>query len=606
VFWRWVERPGKPTKEPYDPHTGNLAKTNRHKTWGTFEQAVTATNTLGGNGVGIVFAEDDTLAGVDLDDCRDPDTGDIDADAQAIIDGLNSYTEVSPSGTGIKVFLHGISGAGKGRNTLDTPWGGKIEMYDHSRFFTVTGDHLAATPNKVTVSQKALADLYRRFFGCEPDNIALEAPYIGLSDDEVLSKVRAAKNGEKFERLYDCGDISEYGYDESSADASLAGILVFYTGDDVEQAARIMCQSALYRAKYDRADYLPRTINYALQQKLKQKEPDFYGHSFVSVTIDNPLKEINEYVRDDDLFQPTPPSKDETNKPAIVFESVDEVLADAGEQAEWYVKNILARSAVTDLTGPAKYAGKTTLITHIMRCVLDGCPFLGEPTTKTNIVYLTEQGNNIAEAIKKAGLDKRNEGLRILRRSHASGVPWPKVVAAALEEVKRIGASILIVDTVNRFAGLSGDKENSAGDVSQAMTPLIDAAQLHNIAVLGIRHANKAGLGRGSTQFEHDVDILLNLKRAEGNGRDNERVLEGVGRYDSIPDKLTIELTEAGYVSRGTGSAVPFRLACEGIRENTDFDPNAPVKVTELKAVVTDEKGVSDATFSACACQARI
>jgi hypothetical protein len=128
----------------------------------------------------------------------------------------------------------------------------------------------------------------------------------------------------------------------------------------------------LYRAKYDRPDYLPRTIEYALKQKLKQEDPDFYGHSFISVNIDNPLKEINEYIRDDDFFQSNPPSKDETDKPAIVFESVDEVLADAGEQAEWYVKNILARSAVTDLTGPAKYAGKTTLITHMMRCVLDG------------------------------------------------------------------------------------------------------------------------------------------------------------------------------------------------------------------------------------------
>jgi predicted ATP-dependent serine protease len=210
---------------------------------------------------------------------------------------------------------------------------------------------------------------------------------------------------------------------------------------------------------------------------------------------------------------------------------------------------------------------------------------------------LTEQGNNIAEAIKKAGLDERNEGLRILRRSHASGVPWPDVVAAALKEVERVSAGILIVDTVNRFAGLDADKEGNAGDVAAAMTPLIDAAQIHNIAVLSIRHANKAGLGRGSTQFEHDVDILLNLKRVEGNGRDNERILEGVGRYDSIPDKLTIELTENGYVSRGTGSAVPFQLACEGIKENTDFDPNAPVKVTELKALVTEEKGISDATF---------
>ncbi len=45
------------------------------------------------------------VAGIDLDTCRDPETGAIEGWAQAIVDRLGTYTEVSPSGTGVKLFL---------------------------------------------------------------------------------------------------------------------------------------------------------------------------------------------------------------------------------------------------------------------------------------------------------------------------------------------------------------------------------------------------------------------------------------------------------------------------------------------------------------------
>jgi predicted ATP-dependent serine protease len=176
----------------------------------------------------------------------------------------------------------------------------------------------------------------------------------------------------------------------------------------------------------------------------------------------------------------------------------------------------------------------------------DGVPFVGFPTQNTRVLYLTEQANSIVAALKLAGLDKRNDFLRMLQWRKTRAYSWQEIVDGAVEEASRIDAGLLIVDTINRFASLKGDDENNAGAVAAAMNPLLEAAQTHNLAVLSIRHANKEGRARGSTQFDHDVDMLLTLNRVEGNGRTNERLLTAVGRHADTPEKLTIELTDQG------------------------------------------------------------
>jgi predicted ATP-dependent serine protease len=219
-----------------------------------------------------------------------------------------------------------------------------------------------------------------------------------------------------------------------------------------------------------------------------------------------------------------------------------------------------------------------TLVCGLSRSIGDGVPFVGFLTPKTPIVYLTEQANSIVEALKLAGLDKRNDFLRILQWRKTRAYSWQEIVDAAVEEAHRIDAGHLIVDTVNRFAGLKGDEENNAGAVAAAMNPLLDAAQSHNLAVLSIRHANKEGRARGSTQFDHDVDMLLTLNRVEGNGREIERLLTAVGRHAGTPEKLTVELTDNGYVSRGSGLATQFTRATNGIQSFVSCDPSRPTK----------------------------
>ena len=131
VVWKWENRNGKATKPPYDAKTGQRASHSNPSTWGTLEEAVKGLE-RGFDGIGFVFSGDDSFCGIDIDDCRDPKSGEVTNWVAKIVDGFDSYTEVSPSKTGLKIFIKGqLSGGG-----IKTK---HVEVYDRLRYFTVTG-----------------------------------------------------------------------------------------------------------------------------------------------------------------------------------------------------------------------------------------------------------------------------------------------------------------------------------------------------------------------------------------------------------------------------------------------------------------------------------
>src|SRR5215218_9983523 len=264
LCWRTEERDGKPTKVPYDPSTGEKAESTAPETWSSYEKARGACRDHGYEGIGFVFTPEDDLCGVDLDKCMDPETGEIEGWAREVIEELDSYTEISPSGTGVHVLVRATLPEGRNRK-------GRFEAYDRERFFTVTGKHLAGTPHTIEVRQEALQSVVSRVFGEESANghtkpvAATELVDNGLSDSEVIHKALAASNGERFSRLWN-GDTSGYG-SHSEADLALCGMLAFWTGGDATRIDTLFRQSGLYRKKWDRKDYRNRTITQALNGK---------------------------------------------------------------------------------------------------------------------------------------------------------------------------------------------------------------------------------------------------------------------------------------------------------------------------------------------------
>jgi len=235
-----------------------------------------------------VFTDDDPIVGVDLDDCRDPETDDVDDAALDIIERLDSYTEVSPSGTGYHVLITGTLPDGRNRR-------GSIELYDTARFFTVTGDHVDRTPTRVARRQDALTAIHREYVQEAECDTAPESEQRGdaddrspttgaadvdvdLEDEDLLEKARNASNGEKFERLWNGNTV---GYDsQSEADMALCCLLAFWTGGDQTQMDQLFRQSGLIREKWDDVHYADgstygeKTIERAIATTSEFYDPD--------------------------------------------------------------------------------------------------------------------------------------------------------------------------------------------------------------------------------------------------------------------------------------------------------------------------------------------
>ena len=127
------------------------------------------------SGLGFVFSPEDPYCGIDLDNCRDPQTGKIKLWASEILHAIDSYAEVSPSGTGVKIWakatLPSAVKAHVDHNGHPVPpisgkpsprADGAVEIYSSGRYFTVTGQHLNGEFRDVEDCQSAISALYDR------------------------------------------------------------------------------------------------------------------------------------------------------------------------------------------------------------------------------------------------------------------------------------------------------------------------------------------------------------------------------------------------------------------------------------------------------------
>jgi putative DNA primase/helicase len=258
VVYRRELRDGKATKVPYRADKpGVRASTTDVRTWGLFEQACRAVEAGKADGAGFVFSAQDPFCGVDLDECVASRSHDLKVAARRIVELLNSYTEWSPSGRGVHVIVRGRLGPGRNRK-------GPIEIYDHGRYFAMTGERLPGMPHSPLPRQRELDELRTRLFPPPPTRRP-QAPRVVLGDDrKLLESAFRARNGAEVERLWQ-GDTSGYS-SHSEADLALCAHLAFWAGGDPVRVDQLFRRSGLYREKWERSDYRERTIALATER----------------------------------------------------------------------------------------------------------------------------------------------------------------------------------------------------------------------------------------------------------------------------------------------------------------------------------------------------
>ena len=251
------EKKGKYDKIPKDPKTGYNAKANDPTTWSDYQTAVKAVGKYGFDGIGFEFANG--IFGVDLDGVVKD--GKLTPEAEDIIKTLDSYTEYSPSGTGVHIICKGTIPPKDRRK-------GNIEMYSEGRFFTMTGNVLGE-PKEVQERTAQAAAVHEKYLKREEPKTTRQPADLDLSDSELINKAMSAKNGHIFRALWN-GDISGYP-SQSEADLALCNLLAYWTNGNAYRMDALFRQSALYRPeKWD-----------------KRHGPDTYGNMTIKKALNN-------------------------------------------------------------------------------------------------------------------------------------------------------------------------------------------------------------------------------------------------------------------------------------------------------------------------------
>lgn len=285
-LWRYENRNGKLTKVPYNPQSRERAKSNDPSTFTSFLIMAAAYEQGGYNGGGIGAFND--FGAIDIDHCVD-ENGKISDLARSIISMMRSYAEWSPSGKGIRIIFKAPGFAyDKQRYYINNQKLG-LEVYISGctqKFVTITGNAIDKLP--VVDRSAEIAAVLERYMirkaaaQTEPTEYVLGDTL--LSDQGIIKKALAAKNGAAFDALW---KGSTAGYSSASeADMALCNMLAFWTNRDETQMDRLFRQSGLMREKWDRpqsgSTYGKITVREAISKCQDGYDPQAYRQQRVA------------------------------------------------------------------------------------------------------------------------------------------------------------------------------------------------------------------------------------------------------------------------------------------------------------------------------------
>lgn len=232
--------------------TGEPASSTDPSTWSSYDNAQKACKSLPAAGVGYVFDKSGYF-GIDIDHCISRESGEASSIAKEIIELINSYTEYSPSRTGVHIFCKGkIPDHCPHKSKLEDGQG--LEVYDTERYFTVTGQpfgQIRPLRDATAEAETLIARLMQKKHPKDSSAVSSSKNSTPQDAETVLERIRRSARANEFFSLYTDGNIAPYGDDHSAADMALCNMLAYWTYGNMQLIDAMFRRSKLMRDKWD-------------------------------------------------------------------------------------------------------------------------------------------------------------------------------------------------------------------------------------------------------------------------------------------------------------------------------------------------------------------
>lgn len=593
LCWRFERREGKQTKVPISPHTGSRASSTDPATWASFSEAVQARKEHGYSGIGFVFSENDPYCGVDLDNCRDSETGQLEEWAHEIVEELASYTEISPSGRGVHIICRGDLPAGRNRK-------GSVEAYSSKRFFTVTGKRLEGTPEIVEDRTQELQNIARRVFGEAQSNSpggnghALTGAYrdsrSSLEDEELIRRASEAKDGGKFRELFSggyCGHASH-----SEAVAALLLKLAFWSGRDALQMEKVFRRSGLMYEKFDSRRGETTWGAQEIQKAIDKAQETYSAPARLTfgagVGVKLSSADANGHA-----------TENGDGHAELSETDIGKLLSEVEpERVSWLWPGRIPLGKLSLIDGDPG-TGKSGITGDLAARVSAGLPLPdGYPLEAGGVVLLSAEdglADTIRPRLDAAGADA-DKVLSLATTEDAEGyermLSIPEDLHLIERGIRRVGAKLVVVDPLMAF--LSGEANaHKDQDTRKALAPLATLAERTGAAVVVVRHLNKATGGNALYRGGGSIGIIGAARSALLVAKDpedeNRRVLAPMKSNLAQPAPslaFTLEEADNGAVrvvwQGGTDLDAAKLLATSAAKEEGDASSEATEFLQDL------------------------
>jgi len=469
VAWRMVDG----RKVPINPHTREFAKSNDPETWGTLADAESVKRK---DGVAIMFAPvgNRRIVGVDLDTCRDLKSGAIEPWAKEVIDAWDSYAEVSPSGTGVKIYAYARrdefaemqdlidrkasrswkrAGDGSGHPPA-------IELHLSTRFYCITGEALGARPMRsIRIEDvEAVIDAGERFAGRT------------ITPDAHRDESRSGRHYRECLRSLDDGLTYAEHLERLEDD------LAAYADEDRGSGTKGERDWARAEKEFDR----------------RQAE----------------LLSRFEHVEDD-----------EEPKRSTLKLWTPEAVAEF-KPPEEIVEGLIRVGEFSSTFGPST-AGKTFFALDLGFHVATGSAWCGKRVRKRPVLYIGLEGvDGVLNRIRAMELHYGAESpIHVMTGAFNMRDAKGPTLGFVVETVERLGVGMVIIDTLAR--AMSGGDENSASDMGAIVETAGRIQSATGAHVMLIHHSGKdiTKGGRGSSALKPALDLEIEMSRGDGNVR---------------------------------------------------------------------------------------